>query len=410
MSERKYYFDWLRVIAMLCVFVFHCTRFFDNEGWHLKAPLAQQNDILGTARGLVLWVWLMELFFLAAGFATFYALRSRSPVQYLLERVKRLLVPLYTVGMFILVVPQFYFELFSHGTITLTFWKWLPDFYRGLPGSLLPANPLISPVNLVPYTFSGHLWFIQMLFLISLVFLPLILLLRSAHGQRFVARLAGWAARPGGIFLFVIPLALARVALNWLPMHSDHTWGDFLWYGFYFVIGFIIAGDERFVESMKKYTWLCLGLWIVLFVGVGGALQFALNANLDRGHGLSLVYAIWQVAYSVVSWSSIVFLVSLGAQHLNFPNRFLAYSNEAVLPFYIFHQTIILIVGWFVLTWQIGTLAKFAIIAAISFPVIMILYEGLVRHIGFMRFLFGMAPLKKQPAMPRPATPVPTKM
>ena len=410
MNERKYYFDWLRVIAMFCVFVFHCTRFFDNEGWHLKAPLVQQNDILGTARGLVLWVWLMELFFLAAGFATFYALRSRSPGQYLLERVKRLLVPLYIVGMFILVVPQFYFELFSHGKITVTFWQWLPDFYRGLPGSLLSANPLISPVNLVPYTFSGHLWFIQMLFLISLVFLPLILFLRSEHGQRFVARLAGWAARPGGIFLFVIPLALARVALNWLPVYSDHTWGDFFWYGFYFVIGFIIAGDERFVESMKKYTWLCLGLWIVLFVGVGGVLQFALNANLDRGHGFSLVYAIWQVVYSVVSWSSIVFLVSLGAQRLNFPNRFLAYSNEAVLPFYIFHQTIILIVGWFVLPWQIGALAKFAIIAAISFLVIMILYEGLVRHIGFMRFLFGMAPLKKQPAAPKLATPVPKKV
>ena len=195
---------------------------------------------------------------------------------------------------------------------------------------------------------------------------------------------------------------LARVVLNWLPVYSDHTWGDFFWYGFYFVIGFVIAGDERFVESMKKYAWLCLGLWIVLFVGVGGVLQFALNSNLDRGHGFSFVYAIWQVGYSVVSWSSIVFLVSVGARHLNFANRFLAYSNEAVLPFYIFHQTIILIVGWFVLPWQIGALAKFAIIAAISFPVIMILYEGLVRHIGFMGFLFGMAPLKKRPAVPVP--------
>jgi hypothetical protein len=39
----------------------------------------------------------------------------------------------------------------------------------------------------------------------------------------------------------------------------------------------------------------------------------------------------------------------------------------------------------------------------------MILYEGLIRHIGFMRFLFGMGPLKKQPAAPEPATPVPTK-
>ena len=31
----RYDIDWLRVIAMLAVFIFHCTRFFGTEGWHL---------------------------------------------------------------------------------------------------------------------------------------------------------------------------------------------------------------------------------------------------------------------------------------------------------------------------------------------------------------------------------------
>ncbi len=35
MNERKYYIDWLRVGAMIVVFLFHCSRFFDNEDWHL---------------------------------------------------------------------------------------------------------------------------------------------------------------------------------------------------------------------------------------------------------------------------------------------------------------------------------------------------------------------------------------
>jgi hypothetical protein len=76
-------------------------------------------------------------------------------------------------------------------------------------------------------------------------------------------------------------------------------------------------------------------------------------------------------------------------------HRFLTYSNEAVLPFFLFHQTIIQIVGWFVLPLDMGNLAKFLIIAVVSFPLILILYEVLVRHIGFMRFLFGMSPKKE---------------
>ena len=44
MKERRYDIDWLRIIAMLAVFLFHCTRFFDPEGWHLKNT--EQSDII----------------------------------------------------------------------------------------------------------------------------------------------------------------------------------------------------------------------------------------------------------------------------------------------------------------------------------------------------------------------------
>jgi hypothetical protein len=82
----------------------------------------------------------------------------------------------------------------------------------------------------------------------------------------------------------------------------------------------------------------------------------------------------------------------------------LAYSSEAVLPFYILHQTIILCVGWFVIGWNIGILPKYLIIAVVSFAVIMILYELLVRRLNVVRFFFGMRPRKKPSARsaPRP--------
>ena len=90
-------------------------------------------------------------------------------------------------------------------------------------------------------------------------------------------------------------------------------------------------------------------------------------------------------------------MLSVGAKYLNRPGRMLAYSNEAVLPFYILHQTVILCVGWFVIRWHIGMLPKFLIIAVASFALIMVLYELLVRHSSIVRFLFGMRSKKRAP-------------
>jgi glucan biosynthesis protein C len=293
------------------------------------------------------------------------------------------------------------FHRLTHGEITGTFWQWLPTFYRGLPGEVFSPPVVLDPGFLVPYTFVGHLWFIQMLFVISLVALPLLLYLKSDRGLRLIDRLAGWFARPGGIFLFVIPLVIVQVGLRWLPVTTDRTWADFLWYALYFVIGYIIASDDRFTESIKRHGWICLALWIVLFLGMGSLLTFVLNYDTSAdGPGFSALFVVWQVTWSLISWSSVIFMLSLGAKYLNFTNRLLAYSNEAVLPFYLFHQPIILIVGWFVLPWDINSVAKSLIIAVVSFPLILILYEVFVRHIGFMRFLFGMIPKKKQLTAP----------
>jgi glucan biosynthesis protein C len=401
MKERKYYIDWLRVIAMLTVFVFHCSRFFCTEGWHLKVPAAEQSEVLTIVRELFIGTWFLELFFLVSGFAAWYALKRRTGGQFLGERVTRLLIPLYTVGMAVLVVPQQYFEdLTTQGKITGTFWEWLPTYYLTLPDRLLSFWKYLSdPTALLPYTFSGHLWFIQMLFVVSLLTLPVLLFLRSERGGRLIERLAGWVARPGGIFLFLIPLASVEIALRWIPTTGGRTWADFVWYALYFVFGYIIAADDRFGDAIKRYGWLCLALWIGVYVLVGSLLTFVLHFDAWTGQGFSLLYVVGRIRWSIVSWSAVVFIVSLGAKYLNFTNGLLAYSNEAVLPFFLFHQTIILIVGWFVLPWDINNVAQYLIIAAVSFPLILILYEVFVRHIDFMRLLFGMAPQKKQLAV-----------
>ena len=113
------------------------------------------------------------------------------------------------------------------------------------------------------------------------------------------------------------------------------------------------------------------------------------------------MYVLFQIIWSITSWSAVVFMLSLGAKYLNYGNKVLAYGNEAVLPFYLLHQTVILCVGWFVIPWDMGMLPKFLIIVVASFALIMLLYELLVRQFNVVRFLFGMRP-KKPSAIPAP--------
>jgi glucan biosynthesis protein C len=393
MQERRYDVDWLRIFAMLAVFIYHCTRFFDPEGWHLKNP--EQSELLFISMRGLIWTWSMELFFLLSGVGTWYSLGSRRTGAYIWERVKRLLIPLYTVGLFVLLPIQLYFELFTNSGYSGNFWQFIPRYFARF------NLPSITqwPSSLLPIPFSGHLWFLQYLFLISLLSLPLLLYLKSEQGQDLVARLAGWCDSRGGIFLFVIPLSLAIIVFRVL-FKGRFSWADLLWYAIFFVIGYMMAADKRFTVSVRRHGWICLVLWIVGFGGVG-LLVLVLGYDPYPGkEPFSLVFVLFQIVWTITSWSAVVFVLSIGARYLNTNNKFLVYGNEAVLPFYLFHQTIILCVGWYVIRWDMGILIKLLIIAVVSFPLIMILYELFVRRFNIVRFFFGMRPKKKPSVKP----------
>jgi peptidoglycan/LPS O-acetylase OafA/YrhL len=399
MQERRYDIDWLRVLAMMMVFFFHCARFFGGGGWHLKNP--GEESLIATLFLGLLDLWIMPLFFLLSGTGSWYALKSKTGGQYLLERVKRILIPLYGIGAFIIVVPQVYFEAVTNGGYTGTFWEGLPQYIT----SIFTTPPSFDD----PFFFNvfmGHLWFLQYLFLISLLVLPLLLFLRSERGRRFTAKLAEWCVRWGGIFLFLIPLALVRIAFTHFFKGQEHSWTHFLTFAVFFVIGYIISADERFTEGIKKVGWFCLPLGFIGFAGEG-AFIFILKYNYANlyhagGEPFSLTYVFFNTTMSIASWSWVVFIFCLGAKYLNRPGRMLTYANEAVLPFYILHQTVILCVGWFVIRWNIGMLTKYFIIAVCSFIIIMTLYEVLVKYFNILRFLFGMRPKKKTSATPSP--------
>src|SRR6476646_1181879 len=94
--QRRCDLDWLRVLLILTVLVFHSLRLFDLEGWNVKSATTYLS-----VQVLVVFIsrWLMPAIFLISGMATFYALATHQAGRFLKDRSLRLLVPL-LIGLF----------------------------------------------------------------------------------------------------------------------------------------------------------------------------------------------------------------------------------------------------------------------------------------------------------------------
>ena len=76
-------------------------------------------------------------------------------------------------------------------------------------------------------------------------------------------------------------------------------------------------------------------------------------------------------------------------------SKILEYANEAVLPFYIIHQTVIVIIGFHVVKWRASVMVKYFTISLASVALTLLLYDLFVRRTNITRLLFGMKPGKQ---------------
>jgi len=373
---RLYYLDWLRVLAMLGVFFYHNARFFDGfSDWHVKN--AATNLTASIYRAFV-EQWGMPLFFLLAGAGTFFALKVIRPWQYVQERTLRLLIPL-IFGMLIIVAPQAYYEAIHHGAV--------------INGNIFQIY--IQYFNTLPDLNWYHLWFLEQLFIFSIVSIPIIIPLGKMKTS-IVSRIAVIFSKPWALLLVVV-LCFAVNAF----VYPDGFWGAHAWSGWniinnllFFIFGYILIANEHIMDTIKRIGWIALFLGIVasacLFLFVDEL------SNPTDYYGTSR-YILSQFIQALNMWCWIVVILKLGSRYLTQNNKFLKYANEAVLPFYILHQTVIITIGFYVVQWNSGIWLKYLVISSTSFIAIMAIYELLVRRFNVFRFLFGMRLKRKSP-------------
>jgi glucan biosynthesis protein C len=107
------------------------------------------------------------------------------------------------------------------------------------------------------------------------------------------------------------------------------------------------------------------------------------------------LFYTWGVAEKFVAWSSGMTAIGFAIRYLNFDSKWRKLANEAIYPFYLLHQPVIIIVGYFALQWGLPLLGKIITITVLSLVLTVGIYWYLVRPYTIIRVGFGMKSLKK---------------
>lgn len=357
--ERYDFLDWLRVIAIFILFFFHTGMVFVGWGWHVvnsqTLPVLQwPMDIAHRLR--------MPLLFVIAGAGMWFALRRRSPVQFVKERTIKLLLPL-IAGMFLVVPPQIYYERLQSG-------QWSGGYLSFYASQVL---------QFVPYptgNFSWHhLWFILYLYLYVLLLLPAML----------------WWKRGGprvtpGVWLCLLGLPLGiNEALLKLSFPETHNlvrdWYIFNHYLLLTIYGYVMAsmpGVWKWLSGFRRWSLLAGVVSLV-------ALIWGFNTGVIQHDSVAD-----QVGANIFTWFWVMVFLGYGYRYLSFVNPLLAWAREASYPIYILHQTVIVAIAYYIVQRPWTPWTKYIVIVSLSLGACFVLYEGCVRRFATLRLLFGM--------------------
>lgn len=367
--RRRYELDWLRVLAFVGVFFYHCARFFNSADWEVKnADTSALADVLTG----VFELCGMPLIFAVSGACIFFALRPKGELCFLGNRARRLLVPL-ALGILVLGPPQVYLKRLTHNEFQGSFPEFLPLYFGGY------------------FAWTGvHLWYLEYLFLFTLILMPLFVWLKRPSGRRAVTALSRFSVSPGAIFLWAVPFALLSILVDPFGLRGPTLSEAILrlvMYPLFLIYGFLVFADDDLQRAIIRQRRPALMLALVL--SPAPALVSLAIGGLGWELG-PLTFVLLMALAGLLVWSYILAFFGYGMRYWNVNRPLLAYANEAVLPFYILHQPVILLIGYFVTQLALPIGVKYLVIAPLAFGVTVGLYHSVVRHWNPVRRVFGL--------------------
>ncbi|MGE5615805.1 MAG: acyltransferase family protein [Bacillota bacterium] len=371
--NRRHDIDALRALAFAFLILFHVGMLYvAGWDWHIKSSYttsAIEPPMLFLNR------WRMDLIFLISGAATAFMMRGASLGAFTRQRVSRLLVPL-AFAMVVVIPIQPYCQGVANGLVEPGFGRFLIHYFTGYKW---PANAFDG----WQYGFTwNHLWYLPYLLTYTLVLVALQPLLRSKGARRvretFVA-LRGWK-----LLVFpALPLVLFAIALS-MRFEATHAlfndWYNHARYFTAFLYGWWLASSIDVWGELARLRKVSLGFAVIAF-----AAYFALRADNPSTPLLAIVltfrgFFVWLAIATALGW---------GHACLNRPFKWLPFATEAVYPWYILHQSLIVLIAFWIVPMKLGPVLEPLIVTVGTVGGCWALHVGFIRRFGWLRACFG---------------------
>lgn len=345
MEKRRHDIDWIRVIAIGLLLLYHTAITFQPWGTLVGFITSERPWIALWLPMSLLNVWRIPLLFFVSGMGVYFALRNRNWKQLLLERTKRILLPC-MFGM-VAIVP-----------IHVCLWQYYYQF----------------PVRYTPS--PGHLWFLGNLFCYVVLLLPLFYWLKHLKRKRLLRFLVKLLQTPMGLLPMLTLFIAEALILQPKPFELyAMTVHGFFWglLAFFFGFFFVWCGAV-FWNMLLRWRWLFFSLALGLFI-----------TRISLFHSVSPLYLI---AVESNCWVLAVF--AFGYRHLNHPSKTLRYLSDAAYPIYILHMIFLYSGSFLIFSIHVPVPVQFTLLLFFTIFGCFVSYEGVVKRVGFLRLLFGL--------------------
>ncbi len=370
--ERRHDLDWLRVLVFGLLIFYHIGMLYvAHWDFHVKSEhvsVALESLMIGVNR------WRMPLLWFVSGVAMRLVLNKISPVRFITQRSTRLLLPL-LVGVLVIVPPQLYFEMQYRGDLSgIDYWTFYRLFFD-------LDNPLFAKYQpgILPHMDVNHLWFLRELWKFSLLVLVMTPLLRWLNA-------AVWLEKA---FVRHYPLTLTALAITTLLIMFFGD--DRVVHGFYFLLlGYVIGNQTAFWQKTQDYRRRLLLLAVLSYVVVVIVYNTIWLNDAVREQLSPLVHVLLLGFVVALTWGSLLAIFGYAKRYLIQRNKALDYLSEAVLPFYVIHQTAIIVVFANLQSWHLSPIVEALVISVVTVVICFVSYE-MIRRVTVLRWLFGLS-------------------
>lgn len=379
---RRVDLDWVRIGAFALLILYHVGMFYVPWNWHIKSaqPVAALEPMM-----LALNPWRLALLFLVSGVATRFMLRKTAPGALLRSRTSRLLTPL-IFGMLVIVPPQAWIQIVEAPGYPGGFVDFYLNHYFAFGTQFCPKPCIILPT-------WNHLWFVAYLWVYTMA-LGLVVLLIPAIADRIERWLAPLLS---GLLLLIVPSLLFGLFRLMLLPHFPSThalfsdWYNHALFAGVFLLGFLLAHAVSFWDAVERQRWVALILAVACY-----ALWLSLRPLRDGGLPVRLGIGF---AYGFYQWLAIVVVLGFARRWLSRDSAARRYLTDAIFPYYIVHQTAIIMIAHVLRGSGVSAEVEAVLIIGGTAASCIATYE-IVRRVSWLRPLFGLKREAAKPAVP----------